>query len=79
MGIAKMLEAKLRHRLEWGEFFPIATIGMELFRQKKPKKVMKSAILSHYMAMITLVFFAYSNQILAGIFKRICLKSLTPR
>ena len=32
---------------------------------------MKSAILSHSM-MITFVFFACSNQILAGIFKRIC-------
>ena len=38
---------------------------------------MKSSILSHSMeVIITLVFFAYSNQILAGIFKRICLESL---
>ena len=39
---------------------------------------MKSAILSHSMEVITLVFFAYSNQILAGIFKRIYLDSLNP-
>ena len=39
---------------------------------------MKSTILSHSVEVITLVFFAYSNQILAGIFKRICLDSLSP-
>ena len=51
---------------------------MELFRQKKPKKVMKSTILFYSMEMITLVFFAYSIHILAGIFIRICLDSLNP-
>ena len=39
---------------------------------------MKSTILSHWVEVITLVFFAYSNQILAGTFKRICLDSLNP-
>ena len=37
---------------------------------------MKSAILSYLMKVITLVFFACCNQILAGILKRICLDSL---
>ena len=37
---------------------------------------MKSAILSHSMKVITLVFFAENNQILVGIFKRICSDSL---
>ena len=37
---------------------------------------MKSVILSHLMEVITLVFFTYSNQILAGIFKRVCLDLL---
>ena len=39
---------------------------------------MKSAILCHAIEVITLVFFAYSNQIIAEIFKRICLESLNP-
>ena len=56
----------------------IETISMELFRQKKPWKVMKSAILPHLMEVITLIFFAYNNQILAGMFKRICLDSINP-
>ena len=37
---------------------------------------MKSAILSHSMAVIILGYFAYSSQSLAGIYKRICLDSL---
>ena len=48
----------------------IGTIGMEIFRQTYPLKIMKSAILPHSMEVITLVFFAYSNQSLAGIFRR---------
>ena len=36
---------------------------------------MKSAISSHSMEVITLVFFAHRNQILGGIFKRMCLDS----
>ena len=36
---------------------------MELFRQKNPYKIMKSAILSYSMEVITLVFFVYSNLI----------------
>ena len=39
---------------------------------------MKSAILSHSMEMITLDFFAYSNQSLAEIFNRMCLDSINP-
>ena len=35
-------------------------------------------ILTDSVEVITLVFFTYSNQILAGIFKRICLDSLNP-
>ena len=38
---------------------------------------MKSAILSHSMEMITLGFFAYSNQSLAE-FNRMCLDSINP-
>ena len=49
---------------------------MDLFRQKKPYKVMKSAISSHSMEVITLVFFAHRNKVLGGIFKRMCLDSL---
>ena len=37
---------------------------------------MKSIILSHSMEVVALDFFAYNYQILAGIFKRICLDSL---
>ena len=36
---------------------------------------MISAILSHSIEEITFVFFAYTKQILAEIFKRICLDS----
>ena len=39
---------------------------------------MKSAILSHSMQVITLIFFAYGNQSFAGIFKTISLDSLNP-
>ena len=39
---------------------------------------MKSAILSPLVGVIILVFFAYSNQILAGIFKRVYFDSLNP-
>ena len=39
---------------------------------------MESATLSHSMEAMTLVFFAYNNRILAGIFKRIYLDSLNP-
>ena len=44
-------------------------IGIGLFRQKKPEKVMKSDTLSHSVEVITLVFFAFGNQLLAGISK----------
>ena len=46
------------------------------FQAKETLKVMKSAILSHSMKVITLVLFAENNQILVGIFKRICSDSL---
>ena len=39
---------------------------------------MKSAILTHSVEGINLVFFAYSNQVFAGIFKRIDLDLLNP-
>ena len=45
---------------------------------KETLKVMKFAILSHSIELITLVFFANSNCILVGIFQRICLDSLNP-
>ena len=57
----------------------IGKIDLGFSRPKNPKKVMKAAILSHSMEVITLVFFVYSDHISARIFHRICLDSLNPK